>query len=127
MSLKLECLPEGSPDCPLVRLFDYRRQEAVGLFRAVTELAAGDCELIVVHEFPGVQPIGNCRLTFLIRWWDQAMIAKSPGEFECGFTRGSWGNVAALIEPLASGAAGFQWLAGVPGEARLLLSPDGRW
>jgi hypothetical protein len=44
--------------------------------------------------------------------------------FECGFTAGSWDNVAGLIEPFASGINGFQWLAHVPGEAALLFGEE---
>jgi hypothetical protein len=38
-----------------------------------------------------------------------------------------WDNVAGLIEPFEHSAGGFQWLAGVPGEAALLLSASGQW
>ena len=52
-----------------------------------------------------------------------------PNEFSCGLTAGMWDNVVGLIEPFAHGAGGFQWLAGGPGEAALLLTAanDGRW
>jgi hypothetical protein len=56
------------------------------------------------------------------------VIAKgAPADFECGFTRRTWDNVTGLIEPFTKSAGGFQWLAGVPGEARLLLSSRGGW
>src|SRR5438046_1049448 len=106
--MKLEFLPEGSPDCPLLRLFEFTTDEAECLFRAVTELASGACDRVAVHDLPSVEPVGACRLTLLVRSWDQAVIAKgAPVDFECGFTRGTWDNVAGLIEPFATGAAGF--------------------
>lgn len=79
---------------------------------------------------PFVESLNGCRLALVRRSWDQA-IRRMPGpsEFECGFTAGTWDNVALLVEPFAEGADGFQWPAGVPGEAALLLSgsASGQW
>jgi hypothetical protein len=72
-------------------------------------------------------PVGGCELALLRRPWDQAVIHLGPCAFECGFTACTWDNVAGLVEPLAAGADGYQWLAGIPGEARLLLSVSGVW
>jgi len=126
--MKLEFLPAGSADCPLIRLFDFRPSEAAELLAALTRLASGAAERVAVHELPGVEAVGGCRLTLCVRPWDQAVVTKGlPADFECGFTRGTWDNVAPLVAPFASDSEGFQLLAGVPGEASLLLSPSGQW
>ncbi len=128
--MKLEYLVDGSPDCPLIRLYDFTPVEAGQLLTAVAALASGAGDHVKIHELPVVEPVGECRLTLVRRSWDQAIIRGcGPCEFECGFTTGTWDNVAGLVEPFAEGVGGFQWLAGVPGEAAFLLSASasGQW
>ena len=125
--MRLEYLPDGSPDFPLVRLFDFTPAEAAALGAAVADLAAGRVERVAVHEMPGVAAIGGCELVLRVRDWGQAVVRVGPTALECGFTAGTWDNVSGLIEPFAADAGGYQWLAGVPGEASLLLSVSGQW
>ena len=126
--MKLEYLGDGSPDCPLLRLYDFTPMEAAQLLRAIAALASGLAERLEVDRLPFVEPVGGCRLALVGRSWDQAVTrAGRPNEFECGFTADTWDDVAGLVEPFAEGAGGFQWLAGVPGEAALLLSDSGAW
>jgi hypothetical protein len=126
--VKLEFLPDGSPDCPLIRLYDFSPAEAQRLLASVQALAEGHSMAVAVHELPGVESIGSCRLTFRVREWDQAVLRiGSPAEFECGFRPATWHNVAGLIEPFVTKQSGFQWLADVPGEASVLLSSSGLW
>jgi hypothetical protein len=120
-------MPEGSPDCPLIRLFDFTTAEAASLGAAVAGLAAGVSERLAVHELRGVEPVGGCELVFRVLGWDQAVVRVGPVTFECGFTAGTWNEIAWLIEPFTADAGGYQWLAGVPGEASLLLSVSGQW
>lgn len=94
---------------------------------AIAELALGAVERIEVHRLPFVQPVGACRLTLVRRPWDQAVVRVGSAAFECGFTAGTWDNVAGLFKPFAEGANGFQWLAGLPGEAMILFSVSGEW
>ena len=125
--MRLEYLPDGSPDCPLIRVFDFTPAEAAALAAAVADLAAGRAERVAVHELPGVAAAGGCELVLSVRGWDQAVVRVGPAASECGFTAGTWDNAAGLIEPFADGSGGYQWLAGVPGEASLLLSVSGQW
>jgi hypothetical protein len=126
--MKLDYLIDGSPDCPLIRLYDFTPSEARQFLTAVTGLASGAEKRVEVHRLPFVEAIKGCRLVLILRQWDQAIIRGGvPTEFECGFTAGTWDNIAGLIEPFAESAGGFQWLAGGPGEASLLLSESGQW
>ncbi len=84
-------------------------------------------ERVAVHELPWVAAVGGCELVFCLRVWDQAVVRLGPAAFACGFTTGTWDNVAGLVEPFAADGRGYQWLAGVPGEASLLLSASGEW
>jgi hypothetical protein len=126
--VKVELLADGSSDCPLIRLFEFTPTEAARLQAAVAGLATGMSERVEVHEIDGVESIENCRLALVARDWNQGVVRMDLGAyFECGFTVATWDNVAGLIEPFAHGASGYQWLADSPGEARLLISIDGRW
>ncbi len=126
--MKLEYLRTDSPDCPLLRLYDFSASEASRLHEVIAALASGASERIELDRLAFVEPLGGCRLTLACLPWDQAVkrVGESAG-FECGFTAGKWGQVADLIEPFAAGTSGFQWLAGAPGEAPLLLSACGDW
>ena len=126
--MKLEYLADGSPDCPLDRLYDYTPAAAGQFLAAVAGQAYGSAERVEVHRLPFVEPVGGCRLTLARRSCDRAVTrGDEPAEFECGFTAGTWENVAGLVEPFAESVGGFQWLAGAPGEAGLLLSASGGW
>jgi len=126
--MKLEYLPDGSKDCPLLRLYDFTPAEARQLHDAVAALASGSRERADVHCLQGVKSICECRLMLVVRRWDQALVQIAErAEFECGFTLSTRDNVAGLIEPFMQSATGYQWLTVVPGEARLLLSLDGGW
>jgi hypothetical protein len=123
-----EYLTEGSPDDgPLIRLYDFTAMEAAQLHASLSALASETRALVEVHQLPFVEAVGECRLTLVRRDWDQAVTRVARVQFECGFTAGTWGNVVGLIEPFTRTAAGFQWLAGSPGEAAILLSPSGEW
>ncbi len=92
--MQLEYLPNGSPDCLLIRLYDFTPTEAAALCAAVENLASGRAERIEVHKLPGVIPIGGCELVFLMMDWDQGLIHLGPAAFECGFTASTWDNIA---------------------------------
>jgi hypothetical protein len=126
--MKLDCLERGSPDCPLIRLYAFTPAEAGWLHVALTSLASGAVQRVPVHDLPGVDAIGGCRLVLVTHRRDQGVVRKAaPADFECALTPATWDNVAGRVEPFVEGAAGFQWLTAGPDEARLLLSADGHW
>jgi hypothetical protein len=128
--MKLEYLQEGSSDCPLIRLYDFTIAEATQLHNIIKQLAAGHNQWIEIHNLPWVKVIDNCQLTLIIQNWDQAIVRQKDtdkNDFACGFTTGTWYNIEGLVEPFTTGGGGFQWLAGIPGEAALLMSCDSTW
>jgi len=128
--MKLDCLADGAPDCPLVRLYDFSPADSAQLLATLTALASGAVERVEVNSLPFVEPLRGCRVFFVRRPWDQAIIrGTKTNEFECGFTVETWNKLAGLVEPFAQGGDGFQWLAGVPGDVALLLtaSVSGQW
>ena len=128
--MRLEYLASGSPDCPLIRLYDFQPSEAAELLAAIKTLASTAVQRVDVDRLPFVKAAGGCRLVFTRQQRDRAIVSRpSRNEFECGFTAATWDNVAGLVEPFAKGDRGFQWLAGVPGDAALLISASsgGEW
>lgn len=128
--MRLEYLASGSPDCPLIRLYDFQPSEAAELLAAINALASGAAQRVEVDRLSCVEATGGCRLVFTRQHRDRAIVSgASHHEFECGFTAATWNNVAGLVEPFAEGGGGFQWLAGAPGDAALLISasPGGEW
>lgn len=129
-SVKLECLHDGSVDCPLIRLYGFTIAEAEQFLYIINQLSAGNNYRVEIHNLPWVEVIGNCHLTLFVQNWDQSVVRKKgqdENNFECGFTTQTWCNIEGLVEPFAKGRGGFQWLAGIPGEAAILLSCDGGW
>jgi hypothetical protein len=128
--MKIEYLADGSPDCPLVRLFEFTPTELQRLYSEIMSLASETTRSVAVHELPGVESIGGCRLTFLTDRRDKGMVrVAGPAEFECRVTPTSWDNVAGLVEPFLEPSFGhYQWLDhGFGGDTGLLLSPSGDW
>lgn len=127
-TMKLEYLKTGSPDCPLIRLYDFSVGQASKLAAALSELVMGTRDEVAVHELEGVEVIANCQLTLRVGRWDQAVLQTGPpATFTCTLTAGRWEDVLGLMEPFCQGAGGHQWLIGSPGEAALVLSADGEW
>ena len=129
--MRLEYLPDGSPDCPLIRLFDFRPDEAGRLGAAVADLAAGRTDRVAVHELPDVTAVDGCELVLRAGPRYGAVVQPGPAAFDCCSTAATWDNVAGLIEPFAEGRGGYQWryqwLLDLPGEVRVLLASSGQW
>ena len=124
--MKLEWLPDGSPDCPIIRLHDFIKEEVALLHAAVLRLANGQADRFELHRQDYIESVDDCRLTLRVRSWHQAIVkVGEPADFECGLTTDAWDEMAATIEPFTQGTDGYQWLTS--GEAELLLSPDGLW
>lgn len=125
--MRLDYVHNEDCDSPVIRLHGFTTREAALLHAAVSRLADGSQERVSVHALPGVESIENCKLTLCVGQWDQGVIRKSNASFECQFTAETWDNVAGLIEPFMQKTNGFQWLAGGPCEAAVLLSANGVW
>jgi hypothetical protein len=125
--MKLEFLPDGSDDCPLVRLYDFDRTDVARLFDGLTALASRERDDIAVHDLPGVEAVSGCRLLLRNGATNRGVVRlPGPASFTCILTRESWDNVAGLAEPFMRETRGYQWLI-ASGDAKWLLSTDGQW
>lgn len=126
--MKLEYLPDGSPDCPLIRLYDFAPPAVVDLVANFDALATSLRNHIPLHEERGIVPVDGCQLFLRRHSNNEGVIARGPLSFECRLTPDGWSNVAALAQPFCSKTAAthYQWL-NEDGPVSLLLSPTGRW
>ena len=60
--MKLEFLPDGSLNCPLIRLYEFDRPQAGQLREIVNRFATGSNQTIALHEEKWVAPLGGCKL-----------------------------------------------------------------
>ena len=126
--MKMEFLASGSPDCPILRLFDFDRPQACRLREAVGELASGTVTAVDLDEVGLAEPVGGCRLVLKVGRTDQGVVRGGPTQFFCVLTSEAWSNVEGLTEPFCESAdpRGLQWLD-EHSDVSLLLSPTGRW
>lgn len=125
--MKLEFLAAGSPDCPLIRLFDFDQAEAQNLRELAGSLANGSSESVAVNDEPWIVSIRDCRLTFRLGTGYQGVRQSGPSTFDCVLSATNWSNVEGLLHPFCeSDDAGFQWLSR-EGRISLLFSTDGHW
>jgi len=127
--MRLEYLPDGSLDCPLIRLYDFDAAAATRLLRLVISLSDGSVGRIILDERQEITVVDGCKLALVAAGSDYGVVKmESSNQFECVLTPASWANVAGLIEPFCEPGAsnGFQWLDETSGIS-LLLSVDGLW
>lgn len=126
--MKIEFLPEGAEDCPLIRLFDFGPLEAKRLVGIFSQLADGSLHSVVLNEIPGFEPVAGCCLVLRVGETNQGILAKDSGCFECLLEKSQWEQLVGLTEPFCSNSTRehFQWLDETS-PISLLISPTGRW
>ena len=126
--MKLEYLPSGSPDCPLVRLYEFDATGASRLREAIRSLGDGSLQHVPLHEEWWITSIAGCQLDLRLGPRDLGLVERLPSKFECVLTAQGWAEMAAMIDPFCAGKTTetFAWL-NEDGEALLLLTPSGRW
>jgi hypothetical protein len=125
--VKLEYLPDGSPDCPLIRLYEFDQSEARQLRQLVKSLVTGVRQDAALQNEVWVEPIGGCCLNLRRGTRDQGIRKARTLQFECVLSPDGWSNVEGLLEPFCeSQTSGFQWLTH-DGRIALLISRSGQW
>jgi len=125
--VKLEYLPKGSPECPLIRLYDFDQLQAKRLSKLVKSLAAGDRENVALHNEAWVESVGECCLRLQSGKRNQRIRTTPSGTFECVLSAEGWKDIEGLLEPFReSKTSGFRWLTR-QGKIALLISPSGQW
>ena len=127
--MKLEYLPDGSLDCPLIRLYDFGANEATKLRQYVNKLANGSSNKYALHHLDFIQSIDDCQLDFVVGEKDKGILTTTmANQFICVLSQESWEWVGELIEPFCQIARSntYQWLDETS-NISLLFSPSGYW
>jgi hypothetical protein len=98
--VKLEFLPDGSPDCPLVRLYEFDQSEARQLRQLVKSLASGLRQDVALQNEVWVEPVKGCCLSLRQGTRDQGIGHSGTLQFECVLSPHGWSNVEGLLEPV---------------------------
>ncbi|MCP4360702.1 MAG: hypothetical protein GY796_22060 [Chloroflexi bacterium] len=113
--MKVEYLPSGSPDCPLIRIFGTSRPQFGSLQEAANQLATGVKSIISTDELFGTDMLGNCRLILMAGDDDNGPAKTSDqAKFVWSLTREGWAEVANLVGPFADNVSmeSYQWIGG---------------
>jgi hypothetical protein len=126
--MKIEYLTDGSESCPVVRLFNFEPSEIEELRAACRALHNGAIDRFRLDSIPSVQQLGECQMTFEAGACDRGLVVVSPpASLKWTLSRGTWDNIEGLLEPFeVEGDHGYQWLDS-RGDAKVLISRDGRW
>jgi hypothetical protein len=138
ISMKIEYLEKGSPDCPLIRLFGTDSSEFRALHEAFLRLASGAVKTCELQKIAGLRAVSDCTHILEASARNEGVSQSIANEFRWKLTREMWRIAAGLTEPFVSDpqADAFQWLGGpearhgldVGGIAVLTShSADGRW
>jgi hypothetical protein len=129
LAMKIEFLPNGSSDCPLIRIYDFDRTAACQLQDVILSFVSHGTRSFAFHELPFMESVGDCCLIGKLGNHEEGVFAdaKNPNSFVWILAEEGWKDVTGLIEPFCkSDANGFQWLncrKGIP----VLFSPTGKW
>ena len=126
--MKLEFLPDGSRDCPLIRLYSFDTSEAVRLRDLVDSLASGSATSASLHKQPWIEPIIGCELDLCVGKHAQGIKQLSSLKFKCVLGDEEWADIAGLLEPFceSDNRGAYQWLI-KQGKVSFLLSSSGTW
>ncbi len=128
--MKIEYIPHGSQECPLIRIFDFNEHQIAALHEQIVRLSDGSIASLDLNELPGTEAVGGRRFIFEACKRDEG-VQPSANVVRFTLTAGAWDNAAGLIGPFLTNTASgkFQWLNPHTGAAKgsLLLSPDGNW
>lgn len=126
--MKIEFLENGSPDFPLIRIYDFDESEVRTLFDAITALSNGSSKSVAIHELPKVESVAHCHLTAESTKRDIGVsrIRNEENSFLWELKPSGWDNVAGLIEPFLERLSGAQFLDS-PSKISVLLSWSGDW
>jgi hypothetical protein len=120
-------MPHGSPDCPLIRLYEFDQSEARQLRQLIKSLVTGDRQDVALQNEVWVESVEGCCLNLQLGTRNQGVRETRALKFECVLSPDGWSNVEGLLAPFCeSNSAGFQWLTH-DGRVALLISQSGQW
>jgi hypothetical protein len=122
--VKLDYLKDGSDDCSLVRLYEFRSAEIQRLRQSFESLATGASDHVALSD---VDSVDGTQLSFTRAARDRGVEQSGPHSFDVVLTPEGWQRCIGLLEPFCEPSSGYQWLCDEVGRIRLLISHDGAW
>jgi len=112
--MKIEYIPDGSSDCPLIILYGYEPDVTSRLRGAVLALAEGKVKSVSIHEIDGFDPVDALRLTAIASKRSHGVLpGDADNDFRWELTPTWWSNVEGLLSPFCTTDEwrnGHQWL-----------------
>jgi hypothetical protein len=132
--LFVDFLAEGSPDCPLLRIFGTDQEALHTLHRLFQDLGNGLRSRVDIHQLEGFTCQAQVQLTCLVKEMG-SVVEKAIGSsnFAWSASQLEWMAISDLVQPLfgVEGKGRFQWLVvpDVQGSIGVLLSvtETGEW
>ena len=127
--MKIEFLADGSPDCPLIRLYDYDTQQIYRMYALLLDLAVGRVNNVSLQKALPEEAVAGSDLVLQATDEDQGIVRDSTqGRFFCRLGYSSWQSVAERVLPFhsESSAETYQWLDETS-PISWLLSSNGLW
>jgi hypothetical protein len=125
--MKLEFIPDGDVDTPLIRIYDFDQAAVSRLHQAIEALEVGTSDQVFLHELPSMECVGDCRLTLKVGEHDVG-VRRDGSQFVCTLTRTGWADVASRVAWFQGESAGGDcWNELVEGDITLILSRFGGW
>ncbi len=125
--MKLDFLPDGAEECPLLRFHDWAEGEVAALRGAAEQLGLGEATTIAVDRLPFVEALDGIRFDWIVDSWDRGV--RLPGasrHFVMKLPADDWRGVADVIRPFEKGGSRWNWLLPIS-EVQVLLTSDGGW
>ena len=99
--MKIEYIPDGSRDCPLILIHGSDVNAIISLRQACFNLANGQTQFFAVHDLPGIEREASCKLVAYSGRRDLGVLrtARKPDSFRWELTATPWLNVEGLLEP----------------------------
>jgi hypothetical protein len=130
--MKLEYVPDGSPDAPLIRFYDFHESEVALLRKCFANIKDGHNDIIALHEQDFIKSVGGTKLWIAVhqnRLEDEnAVIATSEKDlmFTWMMTKEQWDETLELLDAYTPEPHTFQWLTDDLG-IQVLISQSGQW
>lgn len=113
--MRLEFLEDGSPDCPLIRIYGTVPGEFAALHREVLRLASGAATQLSLNRLTGFVGVNGCELTMISSSRDIGVRrSKDASTFEWLLTPAMWDIASDFTGTFARdlNVGRYNWLAG---------------
>ena len=128
--MQLEFLPDGSHDCPAILFHGCPSAGAETLINIFRSLAEGPETQMVLHQLPGLFPVGDIQVFATNGHGSDGVQQLSDRKFRWRKGREGWLEAAELAEPVACSDPGqgtrFQYLER-RGKINVIFSTDRVW